>query len=40
MLDGGVMAEMDSPERLLARPDGLFKGLWDKHQKSHGAEKH
>jgi ATP-binding cassette, subfamily C (CFTR/MRP), member 1 len=37
VLDSGNVAEMDSPDNLLANPDGLFKSLWDRHQKSHGA---
>ena len=29
---------MDSPEALLAKPEGLglFRGLWERHQRSHG----
>ena len=36
VLDSGSVAEMDSPENLLANPNGMFKSLWDRHKKSHG----
>ena len=35
VMDDGKLAEFDSPERLLAVPDGLFRALWDKHVQSH-----
>lgn len=37
VLDNGTLAEMDSPANLLAvKQGGVFKGLWEKHLKSHG----
>jgi len=40
VLDQGNLAEYDSPQALLAKPEGegLFKGLWEKHVASHGQE--
>jgi ABC-type multidrug transport system fused ATPase/permease subunit len=35
VLDSGLLAEMDSPEALLNKEGGLFKSLWERHQKSH-----
>ena len=34
VLDSGSVAEFDSPEALLQRPEGLFASLWERHQKS------
>ena len=36
VLDAGKLAEMDSPSVLLALENGLFAGLWERHQRSHG----
>ncbi len=37
ILDDGVLAEMDTPNHLLLDEDGIFRGLWDKHEKAgHG----
>jgi ABC-type multidrug transport system fused ATPase/permease subunit len=36
VLDAGKLVEFDAPQRLLDKPDGVFKGLWSKHQLSHG----
>ena len=38
VLDAGNLAEYDAPEALLAKPDGLFRSLWAKHQTSHASE--
>lgn len=35
VMDAGLLAEMGSPEVLLANEGGPFKSLWDRHQKSH-----
>lgn len=35
ILDNGLLMESDTPANLLARPQGQFRSLWDKHQKSH-----
>lgn len=35
VMDAGLMAECGPPEVLLANEEGVFKSLWDKHQKSH-----
>lgn len=37
-MDDGLLAEFDSPQKLLAVPQGLFHALWDKHVQSHGQE--
>ena len=39
VLDGGVLAEMDTPDNLLAKSEeeGVFRSLWERHQRSHGA---
>ena len=37
VLDKGRIAELDNPNKLLERPDGLFTGLWSKHVSSHQA---
>lgn len=36
VLDSGVVRELDSPQDLLAKPEGLFRQLWNKHLRSHG----
>ena len=38
VLDGGVLAEMDTPDNLLAKSEeeGVFRSLWERHQRSHG----
>ena len=38
VLDGGILAEMDTPDHLLAKPEdeGVFRSLWERHQRSHG----
>lgn len=38
VLHDGTLAEMDSPEKLLEKPDGAFKALWERHLQSHGQE--
>jgi ABC-type multidrug transport system fused ATPase/permease subunit len=35
VLDAGDLSELSSPDELLSKPDGLFKMLWEKHQRSH-----
>jgi len=35
VLDDGKLAELDTPANLLAKEEGHFKSLWDKHQQSH-----
>jgi ATP-binding cassette, subfamily C (CFTR/MRP), member 1 len=37
VMDSGVMAECGPPDMLLSNQDGIFKSLWDKHQKNHMA---
>lgn len=34
VLDSGLLAEYDKPEELLKNEDGVFRGLWDRHQSS------
>ncbi len=34
ILDDGVLSEMDTPSNLLANKEGVFRGLWDKHEHS------
>ena len=34
-MDSGVMAECGPPDMLLSNQDGIFRSLWDKHQKNH-----
>lgn len=36
VMDAGTVAEYDSPEALLALPQGKFKSLWDNHVTSGG----
>jgi ABC-type multidrug transport system fused ATPase/permease subunit len=36
VLDNGNLMELDSPQTLLEKPDGLFHALWERHMKSHG----
>lgn len=36
VLDGGHVAEYESPETLLSREDGMFKKLWDRHVSEGG----
>jgi ABC-type multidrug transport system fused ATPase/permease subunit len=31
VMNEGISAEFDTPEVLLDTPEGIFKGLWDKH---------
>ena len=38
VMDNGVVAEIDSPDLLLEKPDGIFRKLWDKNQSSHGGQ--
>jgi ATP-binding cassette, subfamily C (CFTR/MRP), member 1 len=37
VMDKGLVGEFDSPEALLAQPDGLFRGLWERHLSEGGA---
>jgi ATP-binding cassette subfamily C (CFTR/MRP) protein 1 len=39
VLEAGKLGEMGSPKELLAKKDGLFKSLWNRHQESHNEEK-
>jgi len=32
VLDCGRLAEMDTPEKLMQIPDGIFAGMWREHQ--------
>jgi ABC-type multidrug transport system fused ATPase/permease subunit len=36
VLDNGNLMELDSPQTLLEKPDGLFRALWERHLKSQG----
>ena len=38
VLDAGTIAEMDTPDNLLAKSEeeGVFRSLWERHQRSHG----
>lgn len=36
IMDDGSLAEMDAPQALLALPNGVFRSLWEKHQRQHG----
>lgn len=36
VLDAGHVAEYDTPEALLAKETGTFKGLWDRHVSEGG----
>ncbi len=38
VLESGSVAEFDSPQALLKRPEGLFASLWERHQKSTNGE--
>jgi ABC-type multidrug transport system fused ATPase/permease subunit len=38
VMDKGLLAEMDEPQVLIAKPDGLFAGLWKQHQESRQKE--
>jgi len=38
VMDKGYVGEYDTPEVLLGKPDGLFKGLWDRHVSESGAQ--
>ena len=40
MLDAGKLAEADAPAALLAKPGGLFAGLWAQFEQSHDAAGH
>ncbi len=31
VMDKGYVGEYDTPEALLSKEDGLFKGLWERH---------
>ena len=39
VLDDGRIAELDTPENLLAKEDGHFKAMVDKSRAAHGDEK-
>ena len=38
VMDAGFVAEFDSPKTLLAKPDGSFKSLWERHKASDGSQ--
>ena len=38
VMDKGYVGEYDTPEILLSKSDGLFKGLWDRHVSEGGAQ--
>ena len=38
VLDDGNLAEFDTPENLLSKPDGLFRGMVDKSKAVTGGE--
>eukprot|EP01040_Poterioochromonas_malhamensis_P005555 gene5555-5971_t len=40
VLDQGKLMELASPKELLEKSDGMFKGLWERHLKSHGNDAH
>lgn len=40
VLDQGNLMELASPKELLEKNEGLFKGLWERHLKSHGETEH
>jgi len=35
VLDNGRLAEIDNPQVLMAKEGGMFKALWERHQRSH-----
>lgn len=37
IMEQGQVGEFDAPEVLLAKKDGLFKGLWERHVAEGGA---
>jgi ABC-type multidrug transport system fused ATPase/permease subunit len=36
VLDSGNLMELDAPQTLLDKSEGLFHALWERHMKSHG----
>jgi ABC-type multidrug transport system fused ATPase/permease subunit len=38
VMDKGLLAEMEDPHALIAKPDGLFAALWKQHQESRQKE--
>ncbi len=40
VMDKGVVGEYDTPEVLLKKEEGLFKGLWERHLSEGGASTH
>lgn len=36
VMDAGVVAEYDSPASLLAKENGVFRGLWERHLSEGG----
>jgi ABC-type multidrug transport system fused ATPase/permease subunit len=38
VMDKGVVGEYDSPDSLLGKSEGLFKGLWDRHVSEGGTQ--
>ena len=37
VMDAGYVGEFDAPKALLAKPNGNFRGLWDRHKASDGS---
>ena len=37
VLNDGKLIEFDSAEKLLQNSNGMFTGLWARHQKEHGS---
>lgn len=36
VLEEGRLAEMDTPDALVAKEGGIFAGLWERHKLSEG----
>jgi len=36
VMDAGLVGEYDAPSVLMQKADGLFKGLWDRHNNAKG----
>jgi hypothetical protein len=36
VMDAGRLAELDTPDTLIATKGGIFSGLWESFQREHG----